>query len=370
LEVRRLGEAYDYLNSIASSDHTVRETDLRNLHSMLMEGELESLPGEYRKSGVVIAGAEHRPPEPIEVPSRMAELVSWVNDNLEQDPVLVSALAHHELVAIHPFVDGNGRVSRLLMNLILMKREFPICNIRREDRAEYYEALSFADVGLFDPIVHLVRQRCADLFAEYLRIRKESKRMAEWAERWGTREAEVLLRRESREKDLWESRMRQVFLEFQRAADLLADRFDSMDIDFYDYGEAPDLEKYQQLRERGSAERANVFSITFKDTRTGRRERFMFRYFRNWSHFDPRERVIPLELNYFDPTRERWVRMSVLDWGARVQIRELYFTDDGQFVMRYVNPETGETIKKHGATITEAVEVFFNDVLRNVWDLR
>jgi Fic family protein len=181
---------------------------------MVMEGEREALPGEYRKAGVIISGAEHRPPEPIEVPSRAEALVSWINDNMAENPVLTSALAHHELAAIHPFMDGNGRVSRLLMNLILMKQGFPICNIRREDRVEYYEALSFADINLFEPLVWLVRQRCADLFSEYLRIRNEAKRMAQWAERWGTREAEVLLRRESREKELWQSRMRQVFLEF------------------------------------------------------------------------------------------------------------------------------------------------------------
>ncbi len=74
-----------------------------------------------------------------------------------------------------------------------------------------------------------------------------------------------------------------------------------MEIRSYDYGQEPDLDKYQQLRERGSAERCNVFSINFRDARTGRRERFMFRYFRNWNRFERRDRTIPLELNYFDP---------------------------------------------------------------------
>jgi Fic family protein len=370
LEVKHLGDAFDFLSSLAASNHTIREIDIRNLHSIVMEGEREALPGEYRKTGVVIAGAEHRPPEPIEVPSRTAALVSWIADNTEQNPVLVSALAHHELAAIHPFIDGNGRVSRLLMNFILMKHGFPICNIRREDRADYYEALSFADVKLFEPLVGLVRQRCADLFAEYLRIRNESKRMAEWAERWGTREAEVLLRRESRERELWQSRMRQVFLEFQRAADLLGDRFAGMEIRFYDYGEEPDLDKYQQLREKGSAERSNVFSINFRDTKTGHRERFMFRYFRDYDRFERRARVIPLELNYFDAEEETWKSMPNVAWGGRVRIRELYFTEDGNFVIRYVDPENGEDARRQKATITEAVEMFFDDVLGNVWGLR
>jgi hypothetical protein len=164
--------------------------------------------------------------------------------------------------------------------------------------------------------------------------------------------------------------MRQVFLEFQRAADLLGDRFEGMEIRFYDYGEEPDLDKYQQLRERGSTERSNVFSINFRDARTGRRERFMFRYFRDWDRFERRARVIPLELNYFDAEEETWKSMPNVAWGGRVRIRELYFTEDGNFVIRYVDPETGEDTRRQKATITEAVEMFFDDVLGNVWSLR
>jgi Fic family protein len=370
LEVKHLGEAFDFLQTLAATDQAIRETDIRNLHKLLMEGDQEALPGEYRKTGVIIALSEHRPPEPIEVPSRMTELVSWLNENSKENPVLLAALAHHELAALHPFADGNGRTARLLMNLILMQRGFPICNIRRDERPEYYEALSFADVGLFEPLVQLVRRRCADLFSEYVRIRSESKRMSEWAERWGTREAEVLLRRESREMALWQSRMRQVLLEFQKAADLLGDKFEEMDIEFYDYGTELTLEKYQQLRERGSAEHCNAFSITFKDVRTGRRERFMYRYFRRWDRFDFHSRYIPLELNYFDPEERRYRTMSDLDWGTRVRIRDLYFTDEGTFAIKYLSRDTGETVEKSDATITEAVESFFDDVLRNVWGLR
>lgn len=369
LEVKRLGRAFDFLESLAATDQAIREIDIRNLHGMLMEGEVDALPGDYRKTGIAISGAEHRPPEPIEVPSRMAKLISWINENTEENPIVLGALAHHELVAIHPFLDGNGRVSRLLMNLILMKRRFPICNIQRDDRSEYYAALSFADVGLFEPLVQLVRQRCLELFTEYARIRNESKRMATWAERWGTREAQVLLRRESRELELWQSRMRQVLLEFQQAADLLGDEFGEMDIGFYDYGTELDLEKYQQLKEKGFAEYCNAFSIDFRNTRTAQRERFMFRFYRNWKRFDQRSRVIPLELNYFEPKERKYIRMSDLGWGTRIRIRELYFSDKGTFIIKYFNPDTGKNDEKVGATITEAVELFFNDVLGNVWGL-
>lgn len=93
LEVKHLGEAFDFLNSLATSNHTIRETDIRDLHKLVMEGERDALPGEYRKTGVIISGSEHRPPEPIEVPSRAAELVSWINQNMTENPILTSTLA-------------------------------------------------------------------------------------------------------------------------------------------------------------------------------------------------------------------------------------------------------------------------------------
>ena len=77
-----------------------------------------------------------------------------------------------------------------------------------------------------------------------------------------------------------------------------------------------------------------------------------------------------VELNYFDAEEETWKSMPKVAWGGRVRIRELYFTEDGSFVIRHVDPETGEDLKRQKSTITEAVTMFFDDVLGNVWGLR
>ena len=156
MEVRLLGQAFDYLKTLAESEQTIRETDIRSLHALLIGNAPELSPGEYRNVGVIISGSEHRPPEPLEVPERMSALVSWINANRDKNPIISSSVAHHELTAIHPFKDGNGRVSRLLMNLILLKHAFPICNIRRQDRPTYFDALSFADVGIYDSLVRII----------------------------------------------------------------------------------------------------------------------------------------------------------------------------------------------------------------------
>jgi len=76
-------------------------------------------------------------------------------------------------------------------------------------------------IGIYDPLVRQIKNSSAELLAEYKRIREETKRTELWAEKWGTREREALRRREQREHELWLSRIRQVFLEFQKAAELL-----------------------------------------------------------------------------------------------------------------------------------------------------
>jgi fido (protein-threonine AMPylation protein) len=358
------------LKSLAAANQPIRETDVRSLHSLLIGDQPNYSPGEYRNIGVLISGSEYRPPEPIDVAWRMEDLIDWLSENLERDPIQTAAVAHHELAAIHPFKDGNGRVSRLVMNLILLRHGYPICNIRREDRPKYYDALSFADVGLYEPLVNLILDSCAGLFAEYVRIRTETKRMADWAERWGTKETEILVRRESREMELWLSRIRQVFLEFQKATELLNDKLENIELSFYDYKTELSFDRYQHLLEAGWVEYGNAFSITFLEKKNGRNERFMFRYYRNREKFSKGSRLIPLELNYFDRESNSYVRLCEVDWATPIRIRELYFTPEkGEFVVRYYNIDKKQETEKKGCTISEAVQWFYDDILRNIFQL-
>lgn len=112
------------------------------------------------------------PPAAKELPEHMEQLVDWLNSEeaLALHPIEFAALAHYRLVAIHPFYDGNGRTSRLLMNLILMQAGFPPVSIEVNDRLTYYETLQLANDGDIRPFIRFIA-RCAErTLDEYLSV--------------------------------------------------------------------------------------------------------------------------------------------------------------------------------------------------------
>jgi Fic family protein len=128
--------------------------------------------GKYRNSNVVIGGAEHTPPEAMDVPQSMETLVDWVRQHRKSlHPVELAAVLHHRLVHIHPFFDGNGRTARLVMNVVLMQSGFPIAVILKNDRKKYYRTLASADKGDAAPFVRFIAQavqRSLDIYLKML----------------------------------------------------------------------------------------------------------------------------------------------------------------------------------------------------------
>src|SRR5260370_25303163 len=115
--------------------------------------------GELRTVPVSIRGAPFTPPPARDVPLYLAQWVRWLISEaaLRYDPLTRAAIAHHDFEALHPFTDGNGRVGRLLLNLMLMQDGYPPALVLREWRARYLHALHQADFGEYSPLVYLVR---------------------------------------------------------------------------------------------------------------------------------------------------------------------------------------------------------------------
>ena len=145
------------------------EWTIKSLHQLVMKNIDSDNAGRYRQVNVLISGAEHRPPEALQVPEQMAAFIDWYSNQAQAlHPIERAARVHGEFVKIHPFVDGNGRTSRLLMNLELMKAGFPATVIEVTQRLDYYQALDQAHcTGDYRDFIQLVTKAVEKSFAPY-----------------------------------------------------------------------------------------------------------------------------------------------------------------------------------------------------------
>jgi len=173
IEAKSHKEALDYLHDLVAENRPIMisEALIRSFHQIVTEDIEKEWAGKYRNSLVMIGGTNYKPPEAIDVPKMMAELVSWIRKNQNKlHPVELAALLHYQLVAIHPFFDGNGRTARLIMNVILMQTGYPLAIILKNDRKRYYQFLAKADKGDLIPFVRFISQTVERSFDIYLNI--------------------------------------------------------------------------------------------------------------------------------------------------------------------------------------------------------
>ena len=170
LEMAGHNEAILNIEEIIKQERPLTESFIRELHKLILKEPYEVnaitpdgnptkrtiLVGEYKKvpnhvktqTGEIFYFAS-----PEETPSKMGDLMKWYSENKDKQdihPVEFATEFHYRFIRIHPFDDGNGRISRLLMNFILMQKGYPPAIIKTEDKTAYYNALQQADAGIFD----------------------------------------------------------------------------------------------------------------------------------------------------------------------------------------------------------------------------
>ena len=144
LEAINHKDAIDYIKEIAQNDIELSEKVVKDIHALILRGIDKENAGTYRRVPVLISGARHVPPQPYLIEKLMEEYFEFYETHKNTlHPVILSAEMHERLVSIHPFIDGNGRTSRLVMNLLLIRNGCPIANIKGDttSRLQYYEAL-------------------------------------------------------------------------------------------------------------------------------------------------------------------------------------------------------------------------------------
>ncbi|NTU63285.1 MAG: Fic family protein [Chloroflexi bacterium] len=148
--------AYDLILDLAQRTNDLDEAALLQLHAIIMHG-LVGEAGVYRRGAVFISGSEHRPPHHTQVPALMADWFTWLSsDGLAYPPIICAALAHEMLLAIHPFLDGNGRTARLVLSLQLTRAGYPVTLLLQGWRLNYIRALEQAHHGRYNALVNVI----------------------------------------------------------------------------------------------------------------------------------------------------------------------------------------------------------------------
>lgn len=166
-------EAYMYVEDLVKQKIPMSEKAIKDIHSLVLMDRREDR-GVYRRVPVTIIGAVHTPPQPYLVPAQMEQLMLIHEQMSSLHVVERVATFHLEFEGIHPFIDGNGRTGRLLLNLELMKEGYPPINIKFSDRKRYYNCFtSYHDNGKNpSEMVSLVGQYLQEELSRYIEIVK------------------------------------------------------------------------------------------------------------------------------------------------------------------------------------------------------
>ena len=146
------------VSSSLADKEPLSEWNIKNIHALILREIDNTNAGKYRNENVVISGAKHIPPKHYEISDLMQKLIAeYKNEWKTFHPVVRATLIHGEFVKIHPFIDGNGRTSRLLLNFELMKNGYPPIIIKNEERAKYYDVLDLAHTSMnYEPFIKMV----------------------------------------------------------------------------------------------------------------------------------------------------------------------------------------------------------------------
>ncbi|MCK5852905.1 Fic family protein, partial [bacterium] len=190
LEIKGHNDAVEHIVDILKGkDYDITETFIRQFHEMIIPEPYELIavtpdgkptkrmivPGEYKKysnSVLTSTGETFYFAKPEDTPAEMTDLMNWYKKETEENtnhPLIIAAMFHYKFVRIHPFDDGNGRMSRILMNMILMKYGFPPVIIYVEKKEDYYSALQFADAEEAEKFIIYIGERLVESLELWLK---------------------------------------------------------------------------------------------------------------------------------------------------------------------------------------------------------
>lgn len=185
IEAKSLSNATSFLYDLINGSEPLNKRCLFDLHSLIMENIPNINGGAFRNEDVTIKNSEHVPIIWLHVAEEIDAMFKWMNRNMHKyNPVVMCAILHHWLVWIHPFSDGNGRITRLFTNFFLLQKGYPEIVVKISDRDNYYNALIDADKGNITKLVDLFCDKIRQTVTVYEGFLNEHDRQTAWKQRY------------------------------------------------------------------------------------------------------------------------------------------------------------------------------------------
>ena len=237
LESKSLGQANEFLYKLISGEEEINKRTLRDLHSLIIPKEVDSSSGSFRKTNVKINKSDHVPPDHNEIDRHINQLFKYINRNSHKmDPLEMAVRIHHWLVWIHPFKDGNGRVTRMFTNFYLTSKGYPDLTIKVEDRETYYDALVVADKesNLNDLLALFIKSSfpsiklLSDIIDEESRKDELALKMKNYGKTKSLEHFESQQRKYRTEYEVWKGNIQIFYERFKSVYDLVNENFNEL----------------------------------------------------------------------------------------------------------------------------------------------
>ncbi len=360
-EARSLAHALDYLEELAQLDRPIVQTDVSQIHKLVLTGVDDQEAGKYRTAEVKISGSDYSPPRPEEVAIQMMGLSDWLKSSTEtiddENAIPIACAAHAWLAQIHPFIDGNGRTARILMNLLLMRGQYPIAIISKEERTRYYDALEESQVANLSPFVNLVYESVLESLEVYEQAAEEQRQRGQWIEAIADRLGAPERTRQTNEYEVWFRAMDLFREHFRVISTMLYEAAEGLyRVYFKEFGQL-DLDKYLTLRVRQQAKRTWFFRVDL--VRQTQSARYLF--FFGWANHALREKSpVTLHIAREDPPGSFYYQ-ALRDMPTPVPT----YTEIGYDIQRERFACVDSFGHVHEANVEQIVKQFIGDIARD-----
>lgn len=171
-------EAFDFVSELVKNKEPLSKSIIKQIHFLVLGRDIQNR-GVYRKIPVYISGAKTQTVQPVLIPEKVQKLLEWYRSDTEDDFLTKIALFHLRFESIHPFIDGNGRTGRLIVNLELMKLGYPPIDIKFTDRKAYYNAFdSYSETGSPKAMFKLFAKYLTERLRRYIETVRTAEQIA------------------------------------------------------------------------------------------------------------------------------------------------------------------------------------------------